>query len=147
MQRTAGSKADTGGRGRTQFWEAFEIGFAARTVGVGATLTSEMVHGEGYRHFHVYVNRSLATVPLSVAVNVFRPFVQLGAPVLSGGPVVIGAWAALAGQFGGVFYFGEAVLLTDAQGRNFRYSPFFSVSVTNTGAGPVDVDVHVHMQD
>lgn len=147
MQRTAGAEGDSGGQARTAFWDADEIGFAAQVIGAGAVFTSEMIHGEGYRHFHVYLGRSDGAIPLSVAVNVFRPFVQLGAPVLSGGPVVIGTWAALAGQLAGVFYFGEAVLLTDAQGRNFRYSPFFSVSVTNTGAAPVTVDVFVHMQD
>lgn len=148
MQRTTGLESDAGGRDRTLVWEPNEIGIAARVVAAAAVATSEVIYLEGFRHFHVYVNRS-ATIALSVRVFPARPEVRTGNPPLAAAAgVVIGAWAGGAGTgTSGIFYFGELLLLTDATGRNFRFGPLMFLEIENTGASPVTIDAWVHAQD
>lgn len=147
MQRTTGLESDAGGRARTLFWEPNDIGMIARVIGIGAVITSEVIYVEGFRHFHVYLNRSVAAVPLSVRVFPVRPEVRTGAaPLAAAAGVAIGAWAAAAGT-SGIFYFGESTLLTDAGGRNWRLSPLVVLEIENTGAAPVTVDAWLHAQD
>lgn len=144
MQRTTGIKSDVGGRARTLFWEANEITMAARVLGVGGNALSAPFYVEGFRHFHVYVNRSDGALTLTIAAVPFRPFLQVGAPVVAGNNN-FATWGA--GATSGVFYFGEQRLLTDAQGRSFLFSPIMAIQVVNTSAAPVTIDAWVHAQD
>ncbi len=148
MQRTTGLESDVGGRARTLVWEPHEFGMAARVIAAAAIATSALIHLEGFRHFHVYVNRS-ATIALSIRVIPVRPQIRSGAaPLAAAAGVAIGAWAGGAGTgTSGVFYFGELLLLTDAAGRNWRFSPQVILEIENTGAAPVTVDAWVHAQD
>lgn len=148
MERTTRLETDIGGRARCLVWQPDEIGLAATVVGAGATVTSQGFLVQGFRHFHVYVNRS-ATIALSILVFPFRPELRTGAaPLAAAAGVLIGAWAGGAGTgTSGVFYFGESLLLTDAAGRNFRFGPLMGLQITNTGAVPVTVDAWIHAQD
>lgn len=147
MQRTTGLESDVGGRDRTLVWEPAEIDMLARNINPAAVITSELIHLEGFRHFHVYVNRSNAAIALSIRVVPIRPQVRSGAaPLAAAAGVPIGVWAA-AGGTSGVFYWGESLLLTDAAGRNWRFAPLVLLEIENTGGAPVTVDAWVHAQD
>lgn len=148
MQRTAGLESDAGGRDRTLVWEPREIGMLARVINAAAVATSEVICLEGFHHFHVYVNRS-ATIALSIRVFPARPEVRtFNPPLAAAAGVAIGTWAGGAGTgTSGVFYFGELLLLTDAAGRNWRFSPLVFLEIENTGASPVTIDAWVHAQD
>lgn len=144
MQRTTGIESDVGGRARTIFWEANEIDMAERVIAASGNFISEPFYVVGFRHFHVYVNRS-SGIALEIHLHPWRPFVQTGAPVSAGG-FLLSTWTAT-GATSGVFYFGEQNRVTDAQGRSFLFSPIMSVQIVNIGASPVTIDVWVHAQD
>lgn len=144
MQRTTGVISDVGGRARTLLWEPSEINMEQILLLPVGVAVSEVFYVEGFRHFHVYVNR-VPAVPLTIAAVVHNPLIQAGSPRVATS-ALIGTWTGSTAL--GVFYFGENIILVNADGRSFMFSPIMALRVNNTSeVTSVTIDVSIHAQD
>ena len=147
MLRTTGIQSDIGGRSRTLLWEADEIGMAAQTMIATAGVESETIYVEGFEHFHIYLDRSDATVPIEVRILPVLPVIGASPPV----PVanfLLSTWTAggLVPGFG-VFYFGSKLALA-LSGKSFRFGPLLILQLFNRHvSNPVTINAHLHAQD